>query len=613
MCGIVGALTFDAFEKKSQEKQRTEAQIFITTQLLQSTVERGKDATGIALLWADGNYSGLKMGIPSPSFIARFGEEETEFKGMMKVWRDYPKQLKVFMGHCRKASKGNSYDNKNNHPLMVGDMMFVHNGTLNNDDIIFEKLGVKRSGEVDSEAIGHLLHKLTQNGTEPFTKEVLEETTKRIAGTYSVIATSGNNPFQVAQFRDGRPAEFALVKPLKTVFIASDQKYLENVLFEYNKLVQLFTSGTNSLPYIKQNDVEFKTMIDDSYLIWDLTAPVTDETTIDELYDWGKTPLRVDKIWKGTTTTYNNGIYQSNNFNASKKTVVATTAQTKNTITSGESNNNGLVWSKSLNKYKSQSGMGKTKKYGAVVIDIEKSEIKHISPKDKTDDEKGLTEVDKDRVENLLVGAAKINEIANARILDTMNEVKKTGISAPSRNNKVGVKPNIIEIDMTTDDPEAIKAAAEFIDAGMSKYESDDEVVEKLELADHAVLRALPVYALANRIMKFVFRNGFIAGFSKARAAAKPFDKDTEKLDSAEKKIRSLKILLNLMSTSLDIAVPKEDISDTVLDAIAENFKPGVLKRLNLTEILTVGDLKNIRLMGKVKEIIEKEGEKESK
>ena len=222
MCGIVGAFTFDAFEKKSEEKARTEANIFITTQLLQETVDRGKDATGISLLWADGNYTGLKMGIPSPDFIARFGTTEKDFEGILKLWREYPKLMKIFIGHCRKSSVGNSYDNKNNHPIQIGDIIMCHNGTLTNHEKIFDKLKCNRTGDVDSEAIGRLLHHYTNGGVEPFTVEMIKETSRRLHGSYSVLAMSGNNPFQVAQFRDGRPAEMVLVRPLKMVFVASE-------------------------------------------------------------------------------------------------------------------------------------------------------------------------------------------------------------------------------------------------------------------------------------------------------------------------------------------------------------------------------------------------------
>lgn len=633
MCGIVGAYSFDGFEKKSEEKQRTEANIFITTQLLQMTVDRGKDATGIAMVWADGNYAGLKMGIPSPDFIARFGEEETEFKGMMKMWREYPKLCKTFLGHCRKASKGNSYDNKNNHPLQVGDMIYVHNGTLNNDDVIFEKLGVKRAAEVDSEAIGYLLKHFTNNGTEPFTKEVMEETTKRLAGTYSVIATSGNNPYQVAQFRDGRPAEFVFVKPLKTVFVASEKKYLENVLFEYNKFTQLFSAV--DMPYLKKDDVEFKTMADDSYVIWDLTTPITEETTIDDLYDWAKTPLRVDKIWQGatTTTTYGNNW----NGNTSKKTVAAssvgtnktnsasaeTAGTTTSTTDSTEESANGVLWSKRLNKYKTQNGIEKSKGIGAVEIDIDAGEVTVVDD-GVSNEEAAIDEVDKTRIENILCGAANVKDVSSARIVNAVEKVKKPG---PSRGNQTNSEEGesvdggldesseLVEVTMNTKSPAAIKAAETFFQI-TPKFKDDDDLLSALDITDVSVLKALPMYALANRIMKFALTNAFALGYTAAeRETQKPFTEEGEKLQKAKDKIGTMKMLLKIMGTSLEQMqaesnIMSADVQDIFLDAISDNLKPDVLKRLQLDDILTVGDLRNIPMVAELKQLIDEEKSK---
>ena len=124
MCGIVGALAFGKLEKK-EEALRREAIIYACTQLLQMTVERGKDATGVSMLFRDGNYTGLKMGIPSPDFIARYGETENDFEGLLKIAREYPKPLSVFLGHCRKATVGNTYENVNNQPVKVGDIVLI--------------------------------------------------------------------------------------------------------------------------------------------------------------------------------------------------------------------------------------------------------------------------------------------------------------------------------------------------------------------------------------------------------------------------------------------------------------------------------------------------------
>ena len=614
MCGIVGALTFDAFEKKSEEKIRNEANIFITTQLLQATVERGKDATGISLLWNDGNYSGLKMGIPSPDFISRFGETEKDFAGFLKMWREYPKLMKVFIGHCRKSSVGNSYDNKNNHPIQIGHMILAHNGTLTNHEKIFDKLKVNRIGDVDSEAIGHLLNHYTNNGSDPFTIEAIKETTRRIHGTYSVLAMSGNNPYQAAQFRDGRPAEMALVRPLKMVYVASEKKFLENILFEYNKMSRLFSAGTK-FPYLKQADVQFKTLIDDSALVWDLTIPIDDKTDIEDLYDWEKTPLRVDKIWSSTSTgtTYqNNNTY---NHNKKKSTGTEVNANSKGTSTktsvADEDDPDGLVWSKSMNKYKTQDGIEKTKEYGAVTVDVDSAAITPVNGSDD-DNDMSITEVSKDQVENLIVSNADVKELSlkhAADAADALDDKKSKGEEDKAAETNSGEEEDegsTIEIDMTSD-PEALKEAEKFIDKGLNKYESDDEVASDIEVSDSSVLRPLPMYALANRIKKFIFKQGFYAGFIAGKLKATPIVSDKEK--SAEKKIRVLKMIVKVMAESLEKRCRGNSVSavDDMIDAaIEEVTSPSKEIKADLSIAFSVGDLKQIPLLKEIQERMNK-------
>ena len=86
MCGIVGTLAYGDFEDKKMEKIRQEAMIFLSTELLQLTQPRGKDATGIATLFENCDYMGLKMGVAALDFISRFGEKETDFEGFIKIF-----------------------------------------------------------------------------------------------------------------------------------------------------------------------------------------------------------------------------------------------------------------------------------------------------------------------------------------------------------------------------------------------------------------------------------------------------------------------------------------------------------------------------------------------
>ena len=63
MCGVIGVLAYGDFNEKKDERVRQESMIYLTSELLQLTQSRGKDATGIATMFSDCDYMGLKMGI----------------------------------------------------------------------------------------------------------------------------------------------------------------------------------------------------------------------------------------------------------------------------------------------------------------------------------------------------------------------------------------------------------------------------------------------------------------------------------------------------------------------------------------------------------------------
>jgi hypothetical protein len=646
MCGIVGALAFGSFDNEESEKARVEASIFLSTQLLQATVERGKDATGVSLLWDDGNYSGLKMGVKSPDFIGKFGSNENTFEGFVKVWRNYHAKMKVFLGHCRKSSVGNSYDNKNNHPINIGELLLIHNGTLTNHEVIFDRLSCDRDGEVDSEAIGRLLHHYTNNEADPFTKEALIETAKRLHGTYSVLAASGNNPFQAIQMRDGKPAELLLVKPLKTVFVASEKKFLENTLFELNKAVKLFGS-TKGFPYLMADDVELKTMPDDSYLIWDLTRDIGAETNIEDLYEFGKTPLFANKIWgpdstnkhkqaagahKTATAGYGNN--KGNHYRGHKKTYTQEVNVGAKTDKSDKPA--GKIWNDNLNKYKTQDAIEETTKFGHVQIDVASGEVisldseKVLMGSDEEQSEASIIhEASEGVVENLIDKPAVVNETVEVWASDKSAEAPNDETSSKASTIEAIRKMNarIEEAKATADSNnknpgyvEALKYGESYVDDGMLKYENEIEVLDDLGISNAEVLMNLPLHALVNRIKKFTSKVAFVDGFIKARkmgpketVAANGDAAAGKKKISARKKIKTLKKVMHVVTSLLeDYHVPNGQLSKkrlaSIMEKIREPNKINVLTAKHINEVFTEGD---IRKMPVVKDIIRNAGSDE--
>jgi len=607
MCGIVGALAFGKLEKK-EEALRREAIIYACTQLLQMTVERGKDATGVSMLFRDGNYTGLKMGIPSPDFIARYGETENDFEGLLKIAREYPKPLSVFLGHCRKATVGNTYENVNNQPVKVGDIVLIHNGTIDNHNIIFDHLGGERVGDVDSESIGRLLQHYSNNGQEPFTLDMLTEVTKRLDGSFSVLAFNGNNPFQVVQFRETRPAEMVLVKPLKTVFIASEKKFLENMLFEYNKMARLFVPGIK-FPYLKKENVEFDDLANDTVGIWDLTVEIDDKTKISDLFDTKKSVLLGQKIWKAPTKTYGTTTYyggagavggtKSNGGWEGSNNTAAPAANAQSSTTAGKTttqaagaadadddsdDESAFVWSAKLGKFVRENSLS-TAPAESVEIDANSGKIK---AQEATADSGGGSLIEAP-AEGLVCSPAKVEE----------HGPDKEPVKAEAPVAKTPPKSTVRTVDMGVD-AEAIAQSRKYVDAGLERFETDAEVLEKLDVEHADSLKNLPLFALTNRIIKAMAPRFFYDGYVAKKTAA-----DTAESGKAiaSGKIKTLKTVAKILGRALD-GFKENKVNKQIGKAMEE--MPRAVKALALEDltVLTESDVKSSPALSNLKEKI---------
>lgn len=603
MCGIVGAMALGKLGSR-QEKLRQESMVFLTTELLQLTQARGTDATGTSLLFDDGNFVGLKMGVSSPEFISRFGGTKTDFEGFIKLWRENEHPGKTYLGHCRKTSVGSSKDNNNNHPIKVGNIVGIHNGTLTNHDVIFEKLGCKRDGDVDSEAIIRMLHFYTRKGTDPFTTEMLKEVCLRLNGSYSVIAYNGDNPDQIATFRDGRPAFAALVRPLNLLLMASEESYIKQVLYRYNKQSKIYLSKIK-FPILTKADIDYKTMPDDTCAVFDLSNKVNKDTIVEDLVETAKV-ARLDKIWKkattysrSTTTTHNRNIHGAGNVN--KNTAANQSAAQKEDkdkedkphFSEDTKEVKGKVWNKELSEFKDvdDDQEEKAKKIKSIEVapngslvhleaeekDDETTEVKDeiIEAKPINKDDVNLKEVPKEEVNKLMGNTAGIED-------DPVEYEGEISVINPSTGD-VQEKPKGVTVEVSTNvNPAAMEAAVKAA-AVQPKFESDEEVLGELDIDDKGQLKNLQLFALANRLNKILFKRGYYKGFVRAAEG------DT-KLSKAEERIRTLKTVAKIFMKSFratshndkwkqdHMMEASEDEGDLTIEGLNKVFSSGDLR-----------------------------------
>lgn len=139
MCGISGVLV------SPSDLARVPVDEVIAT-LMREMEPRGKEATGIARVTSSNRVRLTKHPVTASTFLAHH-------PGIGAGCR-------LMIAHSRLSTQGDPKDNVNNHPIVVGDIYGVHNGSVSNDYELYRKHGWTRHGKVDSEvifaAISHL-------------------------------------------------------------------------------------------------------------------------------------------------------------------------------------------------------------------------------------------------------------------------------------------------------------------------------------------------------------------------------------------------------------------------------------------------------------------------
>lgn len=167
MCGIAGYnLTLDDLVNVNTTN--------LAIDLLHQIESRGTDATGAAW-WEDGTLMVQKDGMRARWF--------TEFMEM-------PNGVRNAILHTRFGTKGHESNNDNNHPIVTGKIVGVHNGCIYNDDELFKEMGLDeyRIAQVDTEAIFASIAygSLTSPGGTPRLANDLKGVLEKIEGSAAI-------------------------------------------------------------------------------------------------------------------------------------------------------------------------------------------------------------------------------------------------------------------------------------------------------------------------------------------------------------------------------------------------------------------------------------------
>lgn len=227
MCGIVGAVA---------ERNVTA----ILLEGLKRLEYRGYDSAGVAVFTNAGKLERMRR-------PGKVSELEQALAGEPLVGR-------LGIAHTRWATHGAPCE-RNAHPHFSGDLAVVHNGIIENHEVLREQLksmGYVFTSDTDTEVIAHLLnHKLKDHSD---LTAALKATVKELHGAYGLAVVSASQPDRVVAARSGSPLVIGL--GLGENFLASDQLALRQV--------------TDRFMYLEEGDIA--DIRRESVAIWDVNG-----------------------------------------------------------------------------------------------------------------------------------------------------------------------------------------------------------------------------------------------------------------------------------------------------------------------------------------------------
>ena len=164
MCGIAGIYLKNKRVKVTQENIG-----LFCDRLLLEIEHRGKDATGYLAVGWNGAVKLDKAAKPASEFIT---EREP-----------FPEGVQAVLLHTRAKTKGDPSNMGNNHPVSYNSCFAIHNGSIHNDDDLFEKEELERKFQVDSEAIPAVLDKYGLGSTD-----TIREALGKLGGSFAIAA-----------------------------------------------------------------------------------------------------------------------------------------------------------------------------------------------------------------------------------------------------------------------------------------------------------------------------------------------------------------------------------------------------------------------------------------
>jgi glucosamine 6-phosphate synthetase-like amidotransferase/phosphosugar isomerase protein len=230
MCGLTGVLLYPA--RRSAETWRKIIEIH--TANLSFNEERGREASGVAVVQADGRHRVFKQPVEATELV--------EMEGYREAMDTIGDQTVCILGHTRMPTKGSRWHNVNNHPIEAEHVIGVHNGMISNDDRLFARRKLPRVGEVDSEVIFRLLDTVDPLRWNGRYCRLVREQVDLLEGTFSTLSVDVRRPGRLLALKYLRPLCLHYEEPWQALFFSSRYLFLRKA-FGRQVITEALDSG----------------------------------------------------------------------------------------------------------------------------------------------------------------------------------------------------------------------------------------------------------------------------------------------------------------------------------------------------------------------------------
>jgi glucosamine 6-phosphate synthetase-like amidotransferase/phosphosugar isomerase protein len=226
MCCIFGIGFF-----KDHKLDRKPAVVGIISAMLKNSSATDRRASGVAVLHRKG-LGVLRRPVPGEE-LSKLPEYEEFMKKHLPIGKDADKGdvVTAVIGHARTPTQGSADNNYNNHPVVVDNIVGVHNGSVWDKEIYdnFAKVKEKRIAQVDTEAIFQLVKYFIKGEDKAI--PAIQKMSQYMRGGYACGMLNARKIYNLYAFRNRMPIRILYYPKVDVVFFATREHIITNSLW----------------------------------------------------------------------------------------------------------------------------------------------------------------------------------------------------------------------------------------------------------------------------------------------------------------------------------------------------------------------------------------------